>query len=191
MFPICHTHTLAVLSHYFKSVSCVYSVMFSLQRRCTGCHVPFSDPRCFLPVTVCDTTSALLVHMCWPWRRLMVTWIWDAWERISDEKILRATETVFSYSEAFYRSFGPPITFVLHVSCWQSINAKLASPVFCLLASVERTAVCPEIPLQSPPPPLGGLTVTVTVSPLPPGGGRPGDISRGRQGISVCGGCTL
>ena len=30
-----------------------------------------------------------------PQRRLMVTWMWDAWERISDEKILRATETAY------------------------------------------------------------------------------------------------
>ena len=66
VFPICHTHVLALLSHYFKSVTCVYSVIFSLQRRCTGCGVPFSDPRCFVPVTVYGTTDAHLVHMCWP-----------------------------------------------------------------------------------------------------------------------------
>ena len=40
--------------------------MFSLQRRCSGCRVPFSDPRCFLPVTVYGTTHPHLVHMCWP-----------------------------------------------------------------------------------------------------------------------------
>ena len=44
----------------------LYSVIVSLQRRCTGCRVPFSDPRCFLPVTVYGTTHAHLVHMCWP-----------------------------------------------------------------------------------------------------------------------------
>ena len=66
VFPICHTHALALLSHYFKSVTCVCSVIFSLQRPCTGCHVPFSDPRCFLPVTVYGITHAHLVHMCWP-----------------------------------------------------------------------------------------------------------------------------
>ena len=66
VFPICHTHVLALLSRYFKSVTCVYSVIFSLQRRCTGCHVPFSDPRCFLPVTVHGTTHPHWVHMCWP-----------------------------------------------------------------------------------------------------------------------------
>ena len=66
VFPICHTHTHALLSHYFRSVTCVYSVIFCLQRRCTGDCVPFSDPRCFLPVTMCGTTHAHLVHMCWP-----------------------------------------------------------------------------------------------------------------------------
>jgi hypothetical protein len=37
VFPICHTHVLALHSHYLQSVTCVYSVIFSLQRRCTGC----------------------------------------------------------------------------------------------------------------------------------------------------------
>ena len=34
-----------------------------VQRRCTGCCVPFSGPRCFLPVTVYGTTHAYLVHV--------------------------------------------------------------------------------------------------------------------------------
>ena len=45
------------------------------------------------------------------------------------------------------------------------INAKVASHVFSLLASVEGTTVCLEIPLQSPPPP--GETVTWRPSPPP------------------------
>ena len=36
VLPICFAHGLALLSHYFKSISCVYSVMFSLQRCCMG-----------------------------------------------------------------------------------------------------------------------------------------------------------
>ena len=48
VFPICHTHVLALLSHYFQSVTCVYSVMFSLQRRCTRC-CPFFKPKMFSP----------------------------------------------------------------------------------------------------------------------------------------------
>ena len=62
-FPICHTHVLALLSHCFKSVTCVCSVIFTLQRWCTGFRAPFSDPRCVLPY---GTTHAHLVHMCWP-----------------------------------------------------------------------------------------------------------------------------
>ena len=63
MVCVCHTHVLALLSHYFESVACVYSVIFSPQRRCTGCRVFFSDPRCFVPVTVYGTTHAHLVHV--------------------------------------------------------------------------------------------------------------------------------
>ena len=66
MTPICHTHVLALLSHYFESVTCVYSVIFSLRRQCTGCRVPFSDPKCFFPVTVYGATRAHLVHMYLP-----------------------------------------------------------------------------------------------------------------------------
>ena len=60
---------------------------------------------------------------------------------------------LFSYPEILYHSFGPTITSVLHESRWQTNNAKVASLVFCLLASVEDTTVCLEISLQSPPPP--------------------------------------
>ena len=56
------------------------------------------------------------------------------------------------------------------------INVKVASHVFSLLASVEGTTVCFEIPLQSPPPPrrssLGDR--------LPPPAGRP---SRANPGV--------
>ena len=60
---------------------------------------------------------------------------------------------LFSYPEVLYRSFGSSITFVLDETHWHRINAKVASHVFSLLASVEGTTVCLEIPLQSPPPP--------------------------------------
>ena len=36
-----HTYILVLLSHHFKSVTCVYSVIFSIQRLCTGCRVVF------------------------------------------------------------------------------------------------------------------------------------------------------
>ena len=64
MFPICHAHMLALLCYYFNSVTCVYSVISSLQRWCTRCRVPFSDAGCCLPVTVYHS-HAHLVHMCW------------------------------------------------------------------------------------------------------------------------------
>ena len=44
-------------------------------------------------------------------------------------------------------------TLAAHVLATVGINAKVASHVFSLLASVEGTTVCLEIPLQSPPPP--------------------------------------
>ena len=58
------------------------------------------------------------------------------------------------------------------------INAKVASHVFSLLASMEGTILCLEIPLQSPPPPgLGDR--------LPPLPGRP---SRANPGVCKGGG---
>ena len=42
---------------------------------------------------------------------------------------------------------------MLYETHWHRINAKVASHVLSLLASVEGTTVCLEIPLQSPPPP--------------------------------------
>ena len=78
------------------------------------------------------------------------------------KSIMRVQSVLFSYPENIYCSFGPPITSVLHESRWQSINANVALLVFCLLASVEGTTVCVEIPLQSPPSPPSHLA---TVSP--------------------------
>ena len=60
--------------------------------------------------------------------------------------------------EGFIVPLGPPKTSVLHESRGQSIDARDASLVFCLLASGEGTTVCLGIPL--PPPPPRGETVT-------------------------------
>ena len=58
VFPICYTQVLALLSHYFESVTCVYSVIFSLKRQCTGCRVPFFGSKMLLPATMYGTTHA-------------------------------------------------------------------------------------------------------------------------------------
>ena len=50
VFPI------AWLSHYFESVTCVYSVIFSLQRRCTGYQTP---PHIAKTVTRAKSTKIL------------------------------------------------------------------------------------------------------------------------------------
>ena len=65
---------------------------------------------------------------------------------------------------------------------WHRINAKVASHVFSLLASVEGTTVCLEIPLQPPPPP--GDRHLATVSPPHPGDRRAltREFARGGQG---------
>ena len=68
---------------------------------------------------------------------------------------------------------------------WHRINAKVASHVFSLLASVEGTTVCLEIPLQSPPPP--GDRHLATVSPPHPGDRRAltREFARGVQGKCI------
>ena len=67
---------------------------------------------------------------------------------------------------------------------WHRINAKVASHVFSLHASVEGTTVCLEIPLQSPPTPPGDRHLA-TVSPPHPGDRRAltREFARGGQGI--------
>ena len=50
VFPICHTHVLALLFHYFKSVTCVYSVILS-PKAVYRVSCPFFRPKMFSP---CD-----------------------------------------------------------------------------------------------------------------------------------------
>ena len=49
VLPICFMHGLALLSHYFKSSTCVCSVIFSLQRRCMGVLCCYFRPKMFSP----------------------------------------------------------------------------------------------------------------------------------------------
>ena len=71
-----------------------------------------------------------------------------------------------------------PTMVVLEKTHWQRINAKVASHVFSLHASVEGTTVCLEIPLQPPPPPPGDRHLA-TVSPPPKPPGRPSRANPG------------
>ena len=68
VFPICHTHVLAMLSHYFKLVTCVYSVIFSPKAVCrVSC--PFFRPKMFPPGDrVCYYSRTLRDrHSTWDW----------------------------------------------------------------------------------------------------------------------------
>ena len=49
MLPVCFTHGLALLSQYYKSSTCVCSVIFSLQRRCMGVLCCHFRPKMFSP----------------------------------------------------------------------------------------------------------------------------------------------
>ena len=121
---------------------------------------PFFRPKMFSPgdrVPLTHTWCTCVGHCCGAFTKWATT----------------VQSVLFSYPEILYRSFGPPITCVLHESRWQSITAKVASLVFCLLASVEGTTVCLELPLQSPALPQGGDHHLATVCPPCPPRGRP------------------
>ena len=152
VLPICFTHGLALLSHYFKSSTGVCSVIFSLQRRCMGVLCCHFRPKMFSPGDhVRYRSHTLGAHV-------LATVVGPS---PNGPQFCRIRYSVlFSYPEVLYRSFGSSITFVLdeHIG----INARVASHVF----SVEGTTVCLEIPLQPPPPP--GDRHLATVSPPPP-----------------------
>ena len=180
MLPIYFTHGLALLSHYFKSITCVYSVMFSLQRRCMGVLCCYFRPKMFSPGDRVQYHSHTLgahvlatvmgpspngpqfchiqhirpggvtpVQPCAPLppphQPVQHTACLSC-------KLSMCNSVLFLYPEVLYSSFGSLITFVLDESHWHCINAKVASHVFSLLASLEGTTVCLEIPLQFPPP---------------------------------------
>ena len=141
MLPICFTHGLALLSHYFKSITCVYSVMFSLQRRCMGVLCCYFRPKMFSPGDRVRCHSRTLgAHV--------LATVMGPSPNGPQFCHIRA----FLYPEVLYHSFGSLMTFVLDKSHLLHINAKVASHVFPLLASVEGTTVCLEIPLHPPPP---------------------------------------
>ena len=102
VLPICLTHGLALLSHYFKSITYVCSVIFSLQRRCMVCYVAISDPRCFLPVTAYSTTPCLSCKL----------------------NVRNSSKCVILIPRSSFCSFGSPISFVLDESHWHTSMRK-------------------------------------------------------------------
>ena len=108
------------------------------------CCVATSDPIRFLPVTMYGTTHTHLVHMCWPL-------LWGLHQ--------------MGCSFATFGTYALVGSLRWIMKVHVGINAKVASHMFSLLASVEGTTVCLEIPLQSPPP---RETVTWRPSPPPP-----------------------
>ena len=113
------------------------------------------------------TTHAHLVHMCWPLLRGL-------------RQMGRSFATFGTYT------LVGSLQWIMRVlnSHWHRINAKVASHVFSLLASVEGTTVCLEIPLQSPPPP-GRPSLGDRLPPPPHPGDRRAltrEFARGGQG---------
>ena len=217
MLPICFTHGLALLSQYYKSSTCVCSVIFSLQRHCMGvlcchfrpkmfspgdhvryhsrtlgahvlativgpspngpqfCHIRYIRPGGITPV---DHESAQLSRL------EAVAVESPKLPESPDVTPMSPQPQTPAQPTQPTMAFGSSITFVLDETHWHRINAKVASHVSSLLASVEGTTVCLEIPLQSPPPP--GDRHLVTVSPPHPGDRRalPRDFARGAGGTS-------
>ena len=164
VFPICHTQVLALLSHCFESVTCVYSVILHLQRRCAGCRVPFSDSRCFLPVTVYGTTYTHLVHMCWPL-------FWGLYQNGRQFCYIRYIRpggvTQVDHGSAQLSRLEAMVVASPKSAGSPEITPMASQPqTLAVCIVMQGTTVCLEIPLQSPP---RGETVTWRTPP-PPGG---------------------
>ena len=180
MLPICFTHGLALLSQYYKSSTCVCSVIFSLQRRCMGVLCCHFRPKMFSP------GDHVRYHSRTLGAHVLATVVGPSpnGTQFCHIRYIRpgGVTPVDHESAQLHRSFGSAITFVLDETHWHRINAKVASHVFSLLASVEGTTVCLEIPLQCPPPPPG--TPSLGDRPPPP----PGRPPRATPGLCKGGG---
>ena len=167
MLPICFTHGLALLSHYFKSSTCVCSVIFSLQRRCMGVLCCYFRPKMFSP------GDHVRYHSLTFGAHVLAT-------------VVGPSPNGPQFCHIRYIHPGG-VTPVDHESAQLSRQEAVAveSPSLSLLASVEDTTVCREIPLQSPPPP--GETVTWRPSPPHPGDRRalPWEFARGAGGSLI------
>ena len=169
-------------------------MIFSLQSRCTGCRVPFSDPRCFLPVTVYGTTHAHLVHMCWPllWGlhqmgRCFATFgtyaLVGSLQWIMSLLNSRLEAVVGGSPSLQSRRTLPPC--LRNAKCRHSPHSPLHLCSVCLHRwRVPQFAL--EYPCNPPPPSKGGDCHLVTVPPTRGGDCRAlfGEISEGGEGIS-------
>ena len=194
VFPICRMHVLALLSHHFKSVTCVYSVIFSLQRRCAGCHVPVLDPRCFLPVTVYGTTHAHLVHMCWP----LLWGLHQMGHSFCHRWYIRPGGVTQECSTLKDRGCGGCITQVFRVAghyphrfaipnAGTAHTARFTCVLFACISGGYHSL--PWKTLAISPPPLRGETVIWRPSPPPPKGETVacyGGRFQGRGGYHLC-----
>ena len=164
---VCVAHLLyALLSHYFKSSTCVCSVIFSLQRRCMGVLCCYFRPKMFSP------GDHVRYHSRTFGAHVLATVVGPApWATVLPHSIL-------------YRSFGSSITFVLDETYWHRINAKVASHVFACLHQWRVPQFALQYPCNPPPPP--GRPSLGDRLPPPPGSANPG-VCKGGEGMSsVC-----
>ena len=108
-----------------------------------------NPPRETVASMFCQLTCTVLVCVA----HLLYAWPCFAFPLLQIKHLCVFCGILSPKALSFPHSFGSSITFVLDGTHWHRINAKVASHVFSLLASVEGTTVCLEIPLQSPPPP--------------------------------------
>ena len=162
-------------SHYFKSSTCVCSVIFSLQRRCMGVLCCYFRPKMFTPV---DHESARL-------SRLEAVALESPKSPESRDVTPLApqpqtTAQPHTYPEVLYRSFGSSITFVLDEAHWHQRESRFTRVLFACISGGYHSL--PRNTLAIPPPPPGDRHLA-TVSPPPPG--RP---SRANPGVCKGGG---
>ena len=180
MLPICFTHGLALLSQYYKSSTCVCSVIFSLQRRCMGVLCCHFRPKMFSP------GDHVRYHSRTCGAHVLATVVGPSpnGTQFCHIRYIRPGGVTPVDHESAQVSRLEAVAVESPKCVTKCRSTKVASHVFSLLASVEGTTVCLEIPLQCPPPPPGHRHL-VTVSPPHPGDRRalPRDFARGAGGM--------
>ena len=168
MLPVCFTHGLALLSQYYKSSTCVCSVIFSLQRRCMGVLCCHFRPKMFSP------GDHVRYHSRTLGAHVLAT-------------IVGPSPNGPQFCHIRYIRPGG-VTPVDHESAESPKSPE--SPDVTPMSPQPQTPAQPTqptmaaIPLQSPPPPPPGDRHLVTVSPPHPGDRRalPRDFARGAGG---------